>query len=152
MTIKRTNANDKDFKLLVDQLDTYLSGINGENDDFFRQFNTIEVLQHVIVFYDKSGNVQACGAFKAYNEATVEIKRMYVLPECRGIGLGSSVLNALEQWAKELGYSRTILETSIKMQDAVQLYLKNKYEEIPKYDPYKNVATSICFEKILNTD
>ena len=46
----------------------------------------------------------ACGAFKAFSENSVEIKRMYTSPEKRKSGLASKILHELEIWAKENGY------------------------------------------------
>jgi GNAT superfamily N-acetyltransferase len=74
---------------------------------------------------------------------------MFVLPSQRNKGVASLVLNALENWAKELHYPKCILETSTKQPDAIALYTKNAYKIIPNYAPYENVAVSVCFEKIL---
>lgn len=74
---------------------------------------------------------------------------MYVLPEFRGKGVATAMLKALENWGKELGYKRAVLETSIKMPEAINLYRKNKYYEIPRYGQYENALCSICFEKNL---
>ena len=80
---------------------------------------------------------------------TVEIKRMYVKPEYRNVGLGSSLLHALETWAKEMNYAKCVLETGKRQPDAVALYKKNGYTIIENYGPYKEVENSICFSKTL---
>ena len=74
---------------------------------------------------------------------------MFTIPESRGKGFASIVLKELEQWAKELKYSRTVLETGKKQIDAVALYEKCGYNTIPNYGQYAGVEDSICFEKIL---
>lgn len=151
ITFKRTTGKDPDFIQLVTELDTYLSVVNGEADDFYKQFNVITTLQHVIVCYHNENPI-GCGAFKDFEEDTtsVEIKRMYVKPEERGKQLGTRILRELEIWAKELQFLSCVLETDGTMRDAVALYRKNNYRIIPNYGAYKSVKTSMCFKKQLN--
>jgi GNAT superfamily N-acetyltransferase len=74
---------------------------------------------------------------------------MYVLPEYRGMGIAQSVLQELEKWAAELGYQYCVLETGMKQPEAIRLYEKSGYHQIPNYGQYENVATSVCFRKEL---
>jgi len=90
-----------------------------------------------------------CGAIKAYEEKVMEVKRMFVPEEQRGRGIASLVLQALEKWAKELGYTKCILETGEKQPEAIALYKKNHYRQIRNYGQYADVTTSVCFEKLL---
>lgn len=145
----RTDSGNADFQKLVQDLDAYLSVINGNKDSFFRQFNKIDSLQHVVVAYEDNVPV-GCGAVKPYADDTMEVKRMFVLPEKRGQGIAFRILAELEAWAKELGYRRCILETGGVMKDAIQLYARNRYVVIPNYGQYQDVKTSVCFEKILD--
>ena len=103
MKVKRTTSDNKDFKELVYQLDTYLKITDGDEHDFYNQFNGIENINNVVLVYNEDQPV-GCGAFKAFDKNSVEIKRMYVLPDQRVNGIGRMVLNALEDWAKEIGY------------------------------------------------
>lgn len=146
--IVRTTSENPDFVKLVVELDAYLAIRNGADNVFFVQFNKIEMLQHVVLVY--SGKVAVgCGAFKEMEPGTVEIKRMFVPIDLRGKGIASMVLKGLENWARELGYSRCILETGKDMKDAVGLYTKSNYKIIPNYGQYKEIETSVCFEKRL---
>ena len=79
----------------------------------------------------------------------MEVKRMFVDLAFRGNGIASIILNELEKWAKELGYSGCILETGKKQPEAIKLYKKNGYAIIPNYGQYKQVENSVCFEKAL---
>lgn len=144
--IKRTNSKNVDFVELVKKLDAFLTIRNGERDDFFSQFNGLQHLDHVIVLYKKEMPI-GCGAFKKYSTTTVEIKRMYIHVQYQGKNLGKMVLLALEEWAKELGNTRCILETGTMLPEAIRFYEKNKYKRIPNYDQYVGIAESICFEK-----
>jgi GNAT superfamily N-acetyltransferase len=146
--IQRTDTDNQQFQRLVSELDKYLSGVNGSSDSFYAQFNKIEYLKHVVIAQIENQTV-GCGALKAFDGESMEIKRMYVLPEMRRKGVADSVLKELEIWSKELGYPKCILETSIKMPDAVSFYQKSSYSIIPNYGQYKDMESSVCFEKIL---
>lgn len=144
----RTNSENKDFQHLVVELDRYLAHMNGESNSFFAQYNKIDHIRNVVVALDDHGAV-GCGAMKEYDKSTMEIKRMYVPVEMRGKGIASAILTDLENWAKELGYEKCVLETGDKMVEAIGLYKKNGYKIIQNYGQYKLVETSICFEKVL---
>jgi GNAT superfamily N-acetyltransferase len=90
-----------------------------------------------------------CGAFKPFDEKTVEVKRMYVLPEWRGKGVAPQILAELEGWATELGYGRCVLETGLRMPDAVAFYTKNGYQQMENFGQYVGVENSVCFQKEL---
>jgi len=148
ITINRTDSENKDFQDLIYKLDTDLAERNGEKNDFFAQFNKTNLIQNVIVAY--SDNIPVgCGAIKVYDNNTMEVKRMFVLKEQRGKKIAGTILNNLEQWAKELSYNTCILETGDKMPEAIGLYRKSGYKQIQNYGQYENVESSLCFEKIL---
>lgn len=145
---QRTHSNHKDFIVLVKELDAYLTKTDGEEHSFYDQYNRIHDLKNVIIVYENK-LPQACGAFKEYSPGVVEIKRMYTLPESRGKGHATLILNELEKWASELGYDKCILETGKRQPEAISLYLKNQYTVIPNYGQYVDMENSVCFEKIL---
>ena len=147
ISIKRTTSNDADFIHLTRLFDEYLVDIDGDEKDFFAQYNQIYINQ-VIVCYENEIAV-GCGAFKEYEEKVAEIKRMFVVPEMRGKGIASMVLKALEDWAKEENYTSCILETSQKLESAIAMYKKFGYQNIPNYGQYIGVKSSFCMEKQL---
>ena len=100
----------------------------------------------VFVVYENNHAI-GCGAFKQFDEITAEIKRMFVLPEQRGKGLAKLILNAIEDWAAEMGYTNYILETSPKLESAIALYKKMGYEIIPNFKQYIDVENSMCMKK-----
>lgn len=148
MTFTRTNSENKDFQKLVEALDADLKIRDGEDNAFYAQFNKITAIKHAIVAYDGDLPV-GCGAIKQYAEDTMEVKRMYVLPSTRGHGIAASILSELEIWAKELDYTRCVLETVQKQPEAIALYKKEGYQIIPNYGQYEGIANSVCFEKLL---
>lgn len=148
MVHTRTTSTHPDFISLVQQLDKELAQRDGDEHAFYHQFNSIDALTHCIVTHIHSDAV-GCGAIKTYDSTTVEVKRMYVLTSQRGKGIASQLLQALETWAKELGNTRCVLETGIRLPEAIALYEKNGYRRIPNYGQYKGIENSVCFEKLL---
>ena len=147
-TFTRTYASHADFQSLVALLDEDLAERDGEEHEFYHQFNSIESLKHCMLLYDNDKAV-GCGAIKAFDSDSMEVKRMHVPPQERGKGIASRLLKGLEAWAKELEYKRCVLETGIRQPEAIGLYEKNGYHRIPNYGQYIGVANSVCFEKKL---
>ena len=147
LRLVRTNSNNEDFKHLTKLFDEFLIEIDGDEKDFFAQYNQI-YLDNVLIYYENEVAL-GCGAIKEYKSNEGEIKRMFVLPEGRGKGIASKILAELEQWAKELGFISIQLETSQKLKNAITLYRKFGYEEIPNYGQYIGVESSMCMKKIL---
>jgi putative acetyltransferase len=149
MQLVRTNSDNPDFITLVKLLDADLAKRDGEDHSFYHQFNKIDTIKHAVVAYE-NGKPVACGAIKEYNKDAVEVKRMYTLPDMRGKGIASKILNELEIWAAELSYKRCVLETGKRQPEAIQLYKRNGYKPIPNYGQYAGIENSVCFEKKLN--
>ncbi|MFN8887410.1 MAG: GNAT family N-acetyltransferase [Cyclobacteriaceae bacterium] len=150
LTLHRTDKTNTDFQHLVKLLDADLAVRDGADHAFYAPFNTSVNLQAVVVAYENNQPV-GCGAFKAFGESQVEIKRMYVLPDFRGRGIALHILQELETWAKESGYTTAVLETGQKQPEAIRLYQKAGYHIIPNFGPYVNVKNSVCMEKQLLT-
>ena len=148
--LKRTDSNDQDFIKLVKQLDADLARRDGEEHSFYHQFNSIALIKYALVAYEDPHPV-GCGAIKEIDPETVEVKRMYVLPEYRGKGIAIELVTALEKWAREMDYRQCILETGKKQPEAIALYKKLGYEITPNYGQYIGVENSICFKKIIQS-
>lgn len=144
--ILRTDSKHPDFIYLVKQLDADLAERNGKDHSFYSQFNKIDMIRHAVVAY-KDEKPIACGAIKEFAPQTMEVKRMYTIPQQRGKGIAAIVLKELEQWAAELSYIKCVLETGKKQPEAIQLYQKSGYHIIPNYGQYAGVENSVCFEK-----
>ncbi len=76
-----------------------------------------------------------------------EVKSMYVVPEHRGRGLGRALLTEVERIATERGCTRTRLDTSDYLTDAIGLYRAAGYREVPDYN--SNAKANLWFERQL---
>ena len=144
----RTNSENPDFLNLVKLLDAGLAIVDGDDHSFYSQFNKIDKIRYVVVAYENEKPV-GCGAIKEFESGTMEVKRMYVSPDERKKGIASRILNELESWASELSCTRCLLETGKRQPEAIGLYKKSGYKQIPNYGQYTGVENSVCFEKIL---
>lgn len=141
----RTDSTNNSFQILINKLDLNLAQKNGDKNSFFKQFNTVDKINHVIVIFENELPI-GCGAFKIYDNQTVEIKRMFVDINNRKRGFATIILNGLTSWANELGFHYAILETGDKMTEAINLYLKRGFKIIPNYPPYDKEESSVCFK------
>ena len=91
----------------------------------------------------------ACGGIARFDETRAEVKRMYVVPDARGRGLGRRVLLELEDQARGFGYAGLVLETGDRSAAALSLYESSGYERMDCYPPYDTRELSLCFEKRL---
>ena len=79
-----------------------------------------------------------CGALKFHENRVGELKRMWVAPRARGLGLGRRLLEALEHEAREVGMTVIHLETNRTLIEAITLYRHAGYQEVEAFndEPY----------------
>jgi putative acetyltransferase len=92
-----------------------------------------------------------CGAIRRLDADTAEIKRMYVVPNQRRIGVGRKILERLEAIAAELHVQRIVLETGARQPESVALYRSYGFIDIPPFGEYIGSPLSLCMEKRLAT-
>lgn len=86
-----------------------------------------------------------CGAIRAIAGGVGELKRMWVAPAFRGQGVGSRLLSALETEARRLGYRTIRLDSRRELAEAMALYRRAGYREVPAYND--NRDADVWFEK-----
>lgn len=149
-TFVKTNGKNKDFVCMCTKLDQNLDDLVGGNKQRsqYEQYNTLEKIQDVIVIYKDCVPVGA-GAYRFYDDETVEIKRIYVDKPYRGIGLSKELVLRLEADARIKGFRYGILETGKVLETAIHLYQRIGYKVIPNYGPYIEMPDSVCMQKKL---
>ena len=92
----------------------------------------------LLVIARVDGRPIGCGALKFHPGAPAELKRMWVSPDVRGIGLGRRLLEELERLASENGVEVLHLETNGSLHAAIQLYRSASFEEVAAFneEPY----------------
>lgn len=148
--IVRCTTAAPDFVELVRGLDADLRDRYGAIQDSYAPHNKVERIETAVVALEH-GRAVGCGCFKAHphGEATVELKRMYVVPAARGRRIGAQIVGALEQWARELGFGAAVLETGDQQHEAIALYTRCGYTWTPNFPPYDSLPASVCMQKHL---
>ena len=145
----RTTESDSEFLTLVELLDKELQIRDGVEHSFYAQFNKPVGLNGVVVAYNDDRTPVGCGAFKKYSDQAAEIKRMFVKAEARGKRIGAAILKDLEAWAREADFDECVLETGLKQPEAIALYKREGYTQIPNYGQYEGIENSVCMKKAL---
>lgn len=78
-----------------------------------------------------------------------EVKRMYVAPAARSLGLARAMLAHLEETARHAGVQVMVLETGIRQPEAIRLYETSGYRRVPGFGFYRDAPLSRCYGKRL---
>jgi GNAT superfamily N-acetyltransferase len=136
LNIRRYQSTDRDtvWKLHNDAIGP--TGAHLGADSWYDDMLHIEEIylqnggEYLVGEYE--GQIVVMGALKRTSDERAEVRRMRVAPAYQGRGFGQAMLEALEQKAKELGYTALHLDTGVKMVAAQGLYRKNGYREISR--------------------
>ena len=93
------------------------------------------------------GVAAACGGVKLFGTDYGEIKRMYVRPRFRGQGFAKQMLDHLSAYAWTQGVSLLRLETGIHQHEAIGLYERMGFHQIPPFGDYRDDPLSLFYEK-----
>jgi len=110
---------------------------------------TADDITAFFVAFDENDNPLGCGGLRQRSDTEAEIKRMFVAPEHRGSGVSTAILQRLEQYGRERGWARLVLETGDQQPDAIRFYTREGYERIPNFGYYVDSSYSLCFAKPL---
>ncbi|WP_456314046.1 GNAT family N-acetyltransferase [Pseudomonas shirazensis] len=144
--VVRTTSDNPDFVYLIKTFDTFLWQRYPELKKDYWGNNLIEFNPNVIIVYLDKKPV-GCGCFKKYNQNTAELKRMFVSPDARGLGLAQLIIKELEMEATNQGFETFILETLYKQIEAISLYQKMGFNIVENYEPYVGLENSVCMSK-----
>lgn len=86
-----------------------------------------------LLLTEKNGNIFGCAGIRIFKKNVAELKRMYIKPEFRRKGVGKILLNKVILSAKELGYSKIVLDTLSSMKSAITLYRSFGFNETKPY-------------------
>ena len=75
-----------------------------------------------------------CGALKFHGRRPAELKRMWVAPQARGLGLGRRLLAELERLAADHGVRTLRLETNKTLVEAIALYRSSGWREVDAFN------------------
>jgi putative acetyltransferase len=155
ITIEQAALDDTVSRTLIDALNQELQAIYPQPGATHFRLDPDEVAdgRGVFLVIYREGIPVGCGALRLLDYETAELKRMYVSPAARGLGLGRRLVTALEEHARALGVRRLVLETGVLQSAALALYRGCGFHPIPLYGEYcLSPETSICLGKDLSAD
>ena len=99
-----------------------------------------------VVAYTADRRPVGCGGMWTMEPGVGEIKRMWVAPDWRGVGLAGRILSDLEDRSRAVGHERTVLDTNGVLHDAIAMYERSGYRAIDRYND--NPYAEHWFEKV----
>jgi GNAT superfamily N-acetyltransferase len=151
ITVTPEPFDSADAKRLIAALDEHLASRYSADQRFGPNLRPEQVATGLgtFVIARDGGRAVGCGAMRRLDEATAELKRMYVEPDLRGRGIAREILDHLEAAARAMGIRRLVLETGIYQAEAIGLYRRAGFDPVRCWGEYEGVLTSVCFEKSL---
>jgi len=113
-------------------------------------YSVEKMLREGVAFFvvREEGAPAGCGGVQLFGAEYGELKRMYVRPQFRELGLGKMILDRLVEHARRHGVRLLRLETGIYQEEAIGLYEAAGFQRIPPFGSYKKEdPLSVFFEK-----
>jgi putative acetyltransferase len=135
-----------DASALVAALESHLAGRYAAESR--HGYSVATLIEQQVAFYVArvDGAPAGCGGVQLVGTEYAEIKRMWVDPTFRGLGLGRMILGRLAQHAREHGIGVLRLETGVEQTEAIALYESFGFRRIPPFGPYFDDPVSLCYE------
>ena len=108
------------------------------------------IIEEVGAVARRSGAIAGCAALVVGAGGEAELKRMYVDPAARGLGIGRRLLQAAEDAAHAEGVTVIRLETGIHQAEALGLYRASGYRDRGPFGDYTADPNSVFMEKRLD--
>jgi ribosomal protein S18 acetylase RimI-like enzyme len=145
--ITEERPDTADAMLLISELEAHLDPLYPKTS---RHGYSIEKLmeQGVAFFVMRQDGVAAgCGGIELFGMEYGEVKRMYVRPQFRGLGLAKLMLDHLAAYGQQHDVHVLRLETGIHQKEAIALYERMGFQQIPAFGTYKEDPLSRFYEK-----
>ena len=97
------------------------------------------------------GEQGGCGAWRVHAPGVVEVKRVYVAPSARRLGLAGLVMDALESSAALAGHRSVVLNSGDRQPEALALYAARGYRPVPGYGVYADSPDAVFLGKDLTS-
>jgi GNAT superfamily N-acetyltransferase len=147
-TFTEERPDTPDALLLIAELDEALQQLPYPQESR-HAFSVEKLLREGVAFFviRCDGTPAGCGGIKLFSTEYGEVKRMYVRPEFRRLGLGVLMLDHLKGYARAQRVGVLRLETGIYQADAIALYERWGFRRRPPFGEYREDPLSLYFEK-----
>jgi len=152
ITIALEQPDTPDVVALILELDQVLEPLYPSESR--HGFSVQKLLDEGVAFFVVRHNEQsaACGGVQLLPDADppfAEVKRMYVRPNFRGLGMAKMILQHIEQYIQQQQINVLRLETGMYQKEAIQLYEQVGFQRIPPFGNYFVDPVSRCYEKVI---
>ena len=140
-----------DARALIDELEAHLAGLYPRESR--HGYSVDKLIAQGVAFFviRRDGTPAGCGGVQLYGAEYGELKRMYVRPQFRGLGLAKAMLDRLADHARDRGVGVLRLETGIHQAAAIGLYERAGFRPIPPFGEYREDPLSRFYELRLDT-
>jgi putative acetyltransferase len=147
VAIAQEPPDQPDVHALLRQSDTYFASLYPAESNHLVDIALLTEPNVRFLVARRAGVAVGCGALMPGTGGEAELKRMFVVPEARGLKLGRRILDALEAAAKAEGVRVLRLETGVRQPEALGLYRRHGYSERGPFGTYRADPLSTFFEK-----
>jgi putative acetyltransferase len=151
VVIARESPRAADVVALIRDLDAYQSALYPAESNHFLDIAALAAADVRFVVARHDGVAVGCGALRV-RDGYGELKRMYVVPDARGTGLGVRILAALEAIARDERLPVIRLETGIAQPEALTLYTSAGYAPCAPFGEYEPDVLSRFMQKRIAVD
>jgi len=149
LTISIESPRQPDVEALLNEGDAFALTLYPAENYYGLDLDALEQPGVALFVARDGGAIVGTAALVEGVDATAELKRMFVSPSARGLGVAGALLGAVEARARLLGVARLQLETGEPQAAAIALYLKHGFAHVPQFGKYVGDPTSVCMEKVL---
>ncbi len=149
ITVARESPRQAEVARLIADLDTLMHALYPAESNHLLDLEALSGADMRFFVARRDGDVLGCGALRVDSAAWGEVKRMYVLPEARGTGIGRRILAAVEEQARTERLSCLRLETGIRNPEALTLYQSAGFAGRAPFGDYGPDPLSVFMEKTL---
>ena len=149
MTITLETPDQADVLALIAELDAYQHSLYPPESVYALDLASVEQGSILLaVVRDQAASAVACGAV-VLGATFGEVKRMYVRPAYRGLGIARRILATLESEAVKSGCRLLTLETGPHHHEALSLYARCGYERRGPFGSYPDDPLSVFMQKCI---
>ena len=149
VSIARESPRQTEIVGLVEELDTYLGSLYPAESNHLLDVDSLAQPDVRFFVARRDGEALGCIALRVDAENWGEVKRLYVSPRARGLGLGRRLLEALEAQARQERLALLRLETGVHQPEALGLFRAAGFRGIPAFGAYAPDPLSVFMEKAL---
>jgi putative acetyltransferase len=149
LSLQPEDPGGAEASALLAQLDDFLNGLYPPQNNHLLSVEALRQPGVTFLTARVDGKAVGCGAVVNRGGEYAEIKRMFILPEFRGLKIAHRLLDELEQRAQASGLVLARLETGVAQPEALRLYERAGYTRREPFGAYPDDPVSVFMEKRL---